>query len=704
MRTKFESKGEITDINVNKDKRHAIIGYKEKSCAEEAIRYFDKTFINTNKINVILSLNSDKRFQKYSKNVGISDETEVNNDIKEEIKQKKKKKLNQEFEELTEDPDFDEFIRLQRNVDSGKGKHIWSNDMAIDESIDEINTFVDNTVIESKETENNIKKVDKKPVKSGQKIIPKEIHEFTVKMRGLPYKVKKRQIKEFFDPLKPLSLRLPPKVKGIAYVSFHSSQELSEAMVKHRGFLDGHRIELLKCHSNNNSKQSDGNKTEDKPKSEPKWKSAQPAEESVGESGRIYIRNLSYATDENQLKGIFEKFGPLAEFHLPIDSYTKKQKGFAFVTFVFPEHAVKALAELDKSDFQGRLIHLIPAKAKPDVVIPPFADEEKTSFKKQKQKEKKSEAQSSHQWNTLFINANTVADIMAKKFNIKKSELLADSNTKDNIAVRMALGETQIVNEMRRFLLENGVHLKAFNETNGERSKNTILVKNLPANTKPQEIRELFEKYGLVLRVILPPNGVTAIVEMQETNEAKTAFNKLAYNNFKHFPLYLEWAPENVFRNNDFDKKSIEKEIQDLIALEKKDIGNKKSNNSKLESNETQNEIDSGIEPEEDTTLFVKNLNFDTTEEDFRDHFKSCGQIFSAKIAYKMSGDKHLSMGYGFIQFVYQKSAQKALKQMQHSVLDGHTLELKISNRTTNMYNSIVFLLIICLSICFAFE
>lgn len=44
--------------------------------------------------------------------------------------------------------------------------------------------------------------------------------------------------------------------------------------------------------------------------------------------------------------------GPLSELHYPIDSLTKKPKGFAFVTFMFPEHAVKAYAELDGRVFQ----------------------------------------------------------------------------------------------------------------------------------------------------------------------------------------------------------------------------------------------------------------------------------------------------------------------------------------------------------------
>jgi len=41
------------------------------------------------------------------------------------------------------------------------------------------------------------------------------------------------------------------------------------------------------------------------------------------------------------------------------------------------------------------------------------------------------------------------------------------------------------------------------------RSKNVILVKNLPAGTTELELKDIFSKYGLVNRVVLPPSGVT---------------------------------------------------------------------------------------------------------------------------------------------------------------------------------------------------
>ena len=67
-------------------------------------------------------------------------------------------------------------------------------------------------------------------------------------------------------------------------------------------------------------------------------------------------------------------------------------------------------------------------------------------------------------------------------------------------------------------------------------------------------------------------------------------------------------------------------------------------------------------------------------------HFKKCGPIHEIIVAKKKdpkNPGKTLSMGYGFIQFKKSSSANTALKTLQHSVLEGHALELKRSNRTS---------------------
>ena len=101
-----------------------------------------------------------------------------------------------------------------------------------------------------------------------------------------------------------------------------------------------------------------------------------------------------------------------------------------------------------------------------------------------------------------------------------------------------------------------------------------------------------------------------------------------------------------------------------------------------LETSKTDKQTSAEEEqPEPETTLFVKNLNFSTTDETLLQHFQNCGRVFSAVVAKKKDPKKPgetLSMGYGFVQFWHKKSTVEALKELQNSDLDGHTIELKV--------------------------
>ena len=56
-----------------------------------------------------------------------------------------------------------------------------------------------------------------------------------------------------------------------------------------------------------------------------------------------------------------------------------------------------------------------------------------------------------------------------------------------------------------------------------------IIVKNLQHGTKEKEIEMLFSPFGQLCRVILPPSGVTALVEFLKLSSASKAFEKIAY-------------------------------------------------------------------------------------------------------------------------------------------------------------------------------
>jgi len=410
-----------------------------------------------------------------------------------------------------------------------------------------------------------------------------------------------------------------------------------------------------------------------------KWKEQEAAlaeTETVGESGRIFVRNLSYATTEEDLEKLFSEFGPLTETSLPVDRHTRKQKGFAFITFMMPEHAVAAFSALDGKSFQGRLLHLLPAKAKVEQEPEEGEDGEGgKNFKKNKELKQKKTAGSSHNWNSLFLGGSAVADILAEQYGVDKADVvLGEGKAGKTAAVNLALGETQIVAEVRLFLEEQGVSLDAFSRPPSSRSKTVILCKNLPAKTHSEELRDLFSRHGVINRLVLPPHGLSALIDFAEAVEARSAFTKLAYTKFKNAPLYLEWAPDDAF------KQPFVKLEEEEVLEEVKDPVDKDEDSSKEIKKEEKKEEEGH---EEGSTLFVKNLNFVTIDSDLKEHFESCGEVFSASVATKKDprSKEVLSMGFGFITFKKKAAAEKALKTMQHSRLADHCLELKRSER-----------------------
>ena len=52
---------------------------------------------------------------------------------------------------------------------------------------------------------------------------------------------------------------------------------------------------------------------------------------------------------------------------------------------------------------------------------------------------------------------------------------------------------------------------------------------------------------GELGRVVLPATRTLALVEFLEPTDARRAFRSLAYKRFQHVPLYLEWAPADIF-------------------------------------------------------------------------------------------------------------------------------------------------------------
>ena len=78
----------------------------------------------------------------------------------------------------------------------------------------------------------------------------------------------------------------------------------------------------------------------------------------------VFVRNLPYDATDAQLEEHFSDVGPLKEAYVIRDKKTKVGRGFAFVSYVLPEDAQRAVATLNGSTFQGRKISVDGAKSR----------------------------------------------------------------------------------------------------------------------------------------------------------------------------------------------------------------------------------------------------------------------------------------------------------------------------------------------------
>ncbi|KAI9259083.1 hypothetical protein BY458DRAFT_541272 [Sporodiniella umbellata] len=618
FREHFAKKGEITDAKLVKtphgvSRRFGFIGYKTEAIAEAAIKYFNNTYINTSRVTVekAIAYGSESLPRAWSKYTPGSSAHERREDGF------KKKKGNQFAVEETE-----------AFKNKNKEKETLINQLNAEENDPKLKEYLKAMMPRSKgKTWGND---DTDPSSNTEKK-----DETTVQYEGSD--------DELYDDI-------PAKKSN------EDEEEDDDIM------MEENEDEAQEEEDKDEAKEGESMDIEEETKTEKK----PSVEDAITDTGRLFIRNLTYACTEEDLTQLFQTYGTLSEVHMPIAKDTKKSKGYAYISFLLPEHALKAYQALDMKTFQGRLLHILPGQEKP-----PAKEEELmgmngaklSSVKKEKEKKRKNLAGNDFNWNSLYMSADAIAESIADRLGVSKSEVLnADAN---NMAVRLALAETQIVNETKEFFEKHGIVLDTFGKK--ERSDTIILVKNIPFGTTEEDMRELFGKYGEMGRVLMPPAKTIAVVEFFEPSEARNAFKSLAYRRYKDSLIYLEKAPSGLFKDKfvrDGDKK-----------MEEKKEEKPKSATDFLETEEESSD--------DVTSVFVKNISFSTTVDSLRNIFKGIAGYRSSRINVKpdpKNPGKTQSMGYGFVEFDNKSNAEKAIKAMQGYMLDDYALQLKLSH------------------------
>ena len=450
--------------------------------------------------------------------------------------------------------------------------------------------------------------------------------------------------------------------------------------------------------------------------------------EAIAETGRVFARNLPFTATEEEVAAHFSRFGALTAVHVIVDKTTRRSKGLAYVTYALPENGLAAMEALDGSIFQGRLIHLIPAKRPPNAADTlggvgrvegadgagagadgsrdAIGDGERreVGFKADRDARLKADAGTNRAaWNSLFMRQDTVAAAVAAKYGVSKADLLESGDA--DVAVRLALGEAQIIADTKAQLEDAGVDVGSLEQAAAAGGANTakgaqksvkrsglcILLKNLPYEADEDELRSMCERFGSLSRLVLPDTRTLALAEFLEPTDARKAFKGLAYKRYKHVPIYVEWAPASAFREKEnaaearraprSDKEATRTSA--AVAPRADAVGaSRVAEPNVIHENDDEN----SDEDEDASRLFVKGLSFQTSEAALRAHFLRAasaagGRVLAANVATQRGpGGATLSRGFGFVEFDAPAVARAAKRAMQGKALEGRALRLELSS------------------------
>uniref|UniRef100_A0A7S3NY56 RRM domain-containing protein n=1 Tax=Euplotes crassus TaxID=5936 RepID=A0A7S3NY56_EUPCR len=650
----FRAKGVVTDCKImrkeNKSRKFAFVGFKNERDAKAAREYFNDSYIDTSQITVEYAKtqqdpNLPRGWSKYTKGTMAYNrihgeearerrkpQSQIDSENKREVENKKKK--------------FKEFLAVMMQKGKKVKNQSWN---------ESFNDFVPTDQTKSRRQRKKEEKL-RKEQKEFEKQEQEEEQEPGLRIENQEVTQKGKGITVIEKEIHKKSTKLGASKSKQVHIKFGEEADISQAAQK---------IEEI------------AEEIEEKPA---ETKVEEEDDEEIDEN-RLYCMNLPFTILEEDLRETFGKYGEIDEISIP-----KRRgglgTGFCFIRFMEPESAVNAYANLDKKYYQGRKLTILPAskkKEKPEQEqrfeqgmdhpentqnyeenkeMPQeerkehFIDE-KSSFKTKKKIHTKRNFDDETNWNYLFLSQDAVTEAIANKLSLKKGDIL--NKDEENMAVRVANIETQIIKETKEWMMENGINLKAIEGKNNRkeltRSKTMILIKNISSKVTYDEL----STYAQTQDLIISPTNTLAIAKYKSASQAEAVMKKLTYYRLHNIPLYLEYAPQV------FEKTSIRVNSGEDAQM----------------TEDTSSKIPN--------TVFVKGLNFETSEQKLRELFESVksGKILSTKIV-KNKADGLQSQGYGFVEFETEEGAKTAMKKLQSCVLDDHMLKLKLAKRDTS--------------------
>jgi len=77
---------------------------------------------------------------------------------------------------------------------------------------------------------------------------------------------------------------------------------------------------------------------------------------------KLYVGNLPWSVNDKKLKELFSEFGEVSEAVVIVDKFSKRSKGFGFVTLADDKSGKEAIEAMNGKEVEGRELRVNEAQ------------------------------------------------------------------------------------------------------------------------------------------------------------------------------------------------------------------------------------------------------------------------------------------------------------------------------------------------------
>jgi len=363
-------------------------------------------------------------------------------------------------------------------------------------------------------------------------------------------------------------------------------------------------------------------------------------------SASLYVGDLHTEVTEALLCDIFNAVGPVASIRVCRDAVTRRSLGYAYVNFHMMVDAERALDTMNYTMIKGRPIRIMWSHRDPSI----RKSGKGNIFIKNLDKS---------------IDNKMLYDTFCTFGNILSCKIAYDEEARSkgygfvHYETEEA-AETAIEKVDGKMLKEKIVYVGKFKrkadrelEDGATDKKYTnIFVKNLDEEVTEDELKEQFGAFGEITSLALMKNeeGKSkgfAFINFDSMEVARAAVEEKNGFEFKGKAMYVGRAQKKSERMAELKEKF------DKIKQER-------------------------INKYQGVNLYVKNLDEQLPDDQFRTAFEEYGQITSCKI---MRDDKGNGKGFGFVCYTTPEEATKAVTEMNGKILASKPIYVALAQR-----------------------